>query len=136
MNNCLFCKIVNKDIPNYTIYEDDVCLAFLDISQATLGHALVISKDHYANLLEVPSDTLKHMIGIAQKIAKAEAHLPNVKGFNLLNNCNEVAGQTIMHFHIHIIPRYEGDDLVIKFQEHPLSSEEFGKLAAKIKEEF
>ena len=136
MNNCLFCKIVNKEIPNYTLYEDEVCLAFLDISQATYGHALVICKEHYSNLLEVPSKVLEHMMSVAQKIAIAESKLPNVKGFNILNNCNEVAGQTIHHFHIHIIPRYEEDDLTLKFKENPLSNEAFLELAQKIKEKY
>lgn len=135
MDNCLFCKIVKGEIPNYTLYEDELCLAFLDISQATYGHALVISKDHYSNLLEVPEEVLKHIFAVAQKIAKAEEkRFTNVRGFNILNNCGEVAGQTIHHFHVHIIPRYQKDDLTLAFKENPLSSEAFLDLAAKIKE--
>lgn len=134
MENCIFCKIINKQIPSYTVYEDDICIAFLDIAQGTIGHTLVVSKEHYSNLLEIPSDVLKHIVCVAQNIAKSLSKMDGVKGINLLNNCNEVAGQSVMHFHMHVIPRYEVSDA--KFEptsSHNLTSEEFVKLQENIK---
>ncbi len=107
MDNCIFCKIANKEIPGKIVYEDDVCLAFLDLSQVTDGHTLVIPKKHYANILEVDSDVLAHMSKVTQKLAQDITEKLGAKGCNILTNCNEVAGQTVHHFHIHIIPRYE-----------------------------
>lgn len=107
MENCIFCKIANHDIPGKIIYEDDICIAFLDISQSTDGHTLVISKSHYAHFLEVDQNTLSHMMHIVQKVARILQEKLNCKGFNIITNMNEVAGQTVHHFHIHIIPRYQ-----------------------------
>lgn len=107
MENCIFCKIANHDIPGKIIYEDDICMAFLDLSQATDGHTLVIPKSHYAHFLEVDQNTLSHMMQIVQKVAKILQEKLNCKGFNIITNMNEVAGQTVHHFHIHIIPRYQ-----------------------------
>lgn len=133
MENCIFCKIINNEIPSYKVYEDEICVAFLDISQATLGHTLVLPKKHFDNLLTIDSEILKHLFYITQKLAQCIYHLPNVKGINILNNCNEVAGQSVNHFHIHIIPRYNKDELTIKSNtENKLNSEEFNKLAKEI----
>ena len=106
MDNCIFCKIANHDIPGKIIYEDDVCMAFLDLSQTTDGHTLVIPKKHYAHILEVDQQTLAHMMDIVQKVALQIQSTLHAKGFNIITNMNEVAGQTVHHFHIHIIPRY------------------------------
>lgn len=110
MDDCVFCKIVRGDIPCYKVYEDDDVLAFLDISQTTPGHTLVISKKHFANLLYVPKDILCKVFGASQRIAQAQVSSLKAKGVNLINNTNEVAGQTVMHFHVHVIPRYSSDD--------------------------
>lgn len=107
MDNCIFCKIAQHDIPGKIVYEDDVCMAFLDLSQATNGHTLVIPKKHYDNVLDVDEDTLKHMMSVVQKVASHIQTKLNAKGFNIITNMNEVAGQSVHHFHIHIIPRYE-----------------------------
>lgn len=112
MNNCIFCKIINKEIPGKIIYEDDICIAFLDISQTTKGHTLVIPKNHYANMLEVDDETLAHLFKVAKKISNLLINKLNAKGMNILTNVNEVAGQTVMHFHIHLIPRYNQDDTI------------------------
>ena len=111
MENCIFCKIVQKDIPGKIIYEDDVCLAFLDLSQTTDGHTLVIPKKHYKNILEVNDETLTHLIVVTKKLANKIVKNLNANGVNILTNANEIAGQTVMHFHIHIIPRYNQDDV-------------------------
>lgn len=112
MENCIFCKIVQKDIPGKIIYEDDVCLAFLDLSQTTDGHTLVIPKKHYKNILEVNDETLTHLIVVTKKLANKIVKNLNANGVNILTNANEIAGQTVMHFHIHIIPRYNLDDKI------------------------
>lgn len=116
--DCIFCKIVSGEIPSYKIYEDDKVLAFLDISQITRGHTLVIPKKHYDSFLDVDSETLQHMIVVAQKLANELTDKLNCKGMNILSNVNEVAGQSVKHFHIHLIPRYsEHDSCEINFKE-------------------
>ncbi len=115
---CIFCKIINKEIPSYCIYEDETVMAFLDISQVTKGHTLVIPKKHYKNFLECDKDTLTHLIEVAQSLAVSLTEKLHAEGMNVLSNINEVAGQTVPHFHIHLIPRYsENDACVIKFNE-------------------
>lgn len=115
--NCIFCKIINKEIPSYIVYEDEIVIAFLDISQSTKGHTLVVPKKHFANLLEIDEDVLKHSIVVAKKIATSMVKSLNATGFNIINNCNEVSGQSVMHFHIHIVPRYEKDEFIIEPKE-------------------
>lgn len=116
MENCIFCKIANKEIPGKIIYEDDMCISFLDLSQTTNGHTLVIPKKHYKNILEVDDEVLEHLIKVTKKLANQIVTNLNASGVNILTNANEVAGQTVMHFHIHIIPRYNQDDqITIKF---------------------
>ena len=112
MYNCIFCKIANKEIPGKIIYEDDICVAFLDLSQTTNGHTLVIPKKHFKNFLEVDDDTLAHMIKVTKDIANKIVTKLNANGVNILTNANEVAGQTVMHFHLHIIPRYDNNDQI------------------------
>lgn len=110
MSDCIFCKIINKEIPSKIIYEDAICLAFLDISPATKGHTLVIPKKHYQNFLDIDSDTLQHMTTITQKLAKKIVRNVDAKGCNILTNTGLEAGQTVFHFHIHIIPRFDEKD--------------------------
>ncbi len=110
MNNCIFCKIANHEIPGKIIYEDDLCLAFLDLSQATDGHTLIIPKEHYDHFLDVDQDVLAHLIQVTQTVAKKLETKLNAQGFNIITNMNEVAGQTVKHFHIHIIPRYQSHE--------------------------
>lgn len=112
MDNCIFCKIANKEIPGKIIYEDDICVAFLDLSQTTNGHTLVIPKKHFKNFLEADDDTLAHMIKVTKDIANKIVTKLNANGVNILTNANEVAGQTVMHFHLHIIPRYDNNDQI------------------------
>ena len=118
MDNCIFCKIINKEIPSKIIYEDDVCMAFLDLSQATYGHTIVIPKKHFANILEVDPETLAHVMQVTQKLAQNIVEKLAAKGVNILTNTNEVAGQTVHHFHVHILPRYDETELVIEFNDH------------------
>lgn len=118
MSDCIFCKIINKEIPGKIVYEDDVCMAFLDLSQATYGHTLVISKKHYANILEVDDETLAHVMKVVKNLANQIVEKLDAKGVNVLTNTNEVAGQTVHHFHVHILPRYDEKELKIEFTDH------------------
>lgn len=112
MENCIFCKIAKKEIPGKILYEDELCLAFLDLSQTTDGHTLVIPKTHYKNILDVDDQTLAHMMKVTQKLARLIVTNMNASGVNILTNANEIAGQTVMHFHLHIIPRYQQNDQI------------------------
>jgi histidine triad (HIT) family protein len=106
--------IANKEIPSSTIYETENVIAILDLSQAGKGHSLIMPKKHYENILDVDSNTLKEMIEVTQKVAKAIDKTYRPDGLNILNNCKEYAGQSVMHIHFHVIPRYKGDN--IKFE--------------------
>jgi len=122
---CIFCEIIKGNIPSKKIYEDDKVLAILDISQATLGHTLVMPKEHFANLYDIDSETLAHLIKIVKKIALHYKKIDDtIEGINLLNNNEEAAGQSVMHFHMHILPRRKNDDLEVKFQEHQFDLDE------------
>lgn len=116
--NCIFCKIINKEIPSKIVYEDDLVIAILDLSQATYGHTLVMPKKHYANIYEIDDDTLAHLIKVVKELAIKLKNKLHADGINILNNNAEAAGQTIMHYHIHILPRYKNDDLNISFTDH------------------
>ncbi|MDD6467999.1 MAG: HIT family protein [Erysipelotrichaceae bacterium] len=116
---CIFCKIINHEIPSYTIYEDETIIAFLDIAQATYGHTLVVPKKHYDTLLDCPEDVLCHMMKVTQMLTKQIMEKTQAKGFNILNNGYEIAGQVIMHAHMHILPRYEEKEgFVIEMHEN------------------
>ena len=119
---CVFCKIISGEFSSHKIYEDDKVLAILDLSQATVGHTLVMPKAHLENIFELDNDTAKHLFGVVTKICNHYKEvIPNLAGINLLNNNGERAGQTVMHYHMHIIPRYNDDDLVnMQFTEHKL----------------
>lgn len=115
---CIFCKIVNGEIPSFTLYEDDTVKAFLDISQVTKGHTLVITKKHYDNFLACDAEDMKHVYEVAQILGKKLMEKLDAKGMNVLTNINEIAGQSVFHFHVHLIPRYdENDSVEINFNE-------------------
>lgn len=115
---CVFCKIIDGSIPSTTIYEDDLVKCILDLSQAGVGHTLVIPKKHYANVLEIDEDIFAYAMKIAKKIAIALKKTFNCDGVNILNNCGEAAGQTVFHLHIHVIPRFFNDSVDIKWVDH------------------
>lgn len=109
-SNCILCKLANGDIPTNSIYEDENFNVILDIAPATKGHALVIPKEHYADIYEIPSELLAEAVKVAQKVIKHVTPVLGCDGYNLLQNNGEVAGQTIFHFHLHLIPRYADGD--------------------------
>lgn len=110
MEKDIFCRIVDGEIPCYKLYEDDDILAFLDISQVTKGHTLVIPKKHYDNFLTCPKDLMNKVMDVAQRVGQVAIKIFGARGVNILTNCYEAAGQTVKHFHVHIIPRYKEED--------------------------
>lgn len=110
MEKDVFCKIIDGEIPCYKLYEDNDVLAFLDISQVTKGHSLVISKKHYDNFLTIPKAEMHKVMDVAQLLGQVAIKFMGAKGVNVLTNCYETAGQTVNHFHVHVIPRYESTD--------------------------
>lgn len=122
---CIFCMIAEGQIPSHKIYEDDVCVAFLDLSQANIGHTLIVPKKHFSNIIDLDNDVAGHLFSVTSKLTKAISKAFNVSDFNILNNCGEVAGQTVHHFHIHIIPRKLNDNIKIELSSNKLTDEEF-----------
>ncbi|WP_295728486.1 HIT family protein [uncultured Limosilactobacillus sp.] len=111
MTDCIFCKIINGEIPSYTVYEDDVVKAFLDISQGTPGHTLVVPKEHIQDIFAYDDETASAVFSRLPKIARAiKASNPKIVGMNILNNNGSVAYQSVFHSHIHLIPRYSAND--------------------------
>ncbi len=116
---CVFCEIVKGNIPSSKVYEDENYLAILDLSQVTLGHTLVMPKKHYDNFLEMTSKEAGELMSVVNVVANKLVNNLDASGCNILNNTNEVAGQTVMHTHVHIIPRYNKDDSIkIEFSEN------------------
>lgn len=111
MKDCVFCKIIRKEIPSDFVYENDKVVAFLDIAPINRGHTLVVPKEHHSDLLETPDDVLHDMIVRAKKISKAVMAAVKADGVNLGVNTKPAAGQVVFHTHFHIIPRFSGDGL-------------------------
>lgn len=130
---CVFCEIIKGSIPSYKVYEDDKTLAILDISQATKGHCLVLPKNHVENYVELSKDDQLACMQTIQKVTKILKNSLKVDNFNLLSNCGELAGQSVMHCHFHIIPRYEEDSFVIKQNGAAPSQEELKNIYQIIK---
>lgn len=118
-NDCIFCKIANGEIPSRTLYEDEDFRVIMDLVPATKGHSLILPKEHYKNIYEIADDTAAKVLPLAKKMAALMTEKLGADGFNIVQNNNEVAGQTVFHFHVHLIPRYNDDNqsLVMKPQE-------------------
>lgn len=108
-DDCIFCKLANGVFPTNSIYEDEDFNVILDAGPATKGHALILPKEHYANLFELPDETASKVMILAKKMATHMKEKLNCDGFNLVQNNGPCAGQTVFHFHYHLIPRYEND---------------------------
>lgn len=133
----IFSKIILKEIPAHFVYEDDLVVAFLDISQATKGHTLVVPKVEYKDIFEIPEKTASHLFGVAVKLSKAIQKAFGAHAMNILSNNGEMAGQTVFHFHIHLIPRYERSDenlFKLKNNQGNLSVDDYKERARMIKE--
>ncbi len=123
-DDCIFCKIAAGEIPSKTIYEDDKFRVILDLGPATRGHALILPKDHYANIYEIPEDLAADAFKLAKKMITLMTEKLGCDGANIVQNNNECAGQTVFHFHMHLIPRYEGDGQAIGWIPGKPSSDE------------
>ena len=132
-DNCIFCKIAAGEIPSATIYEDDDFRVILDIEPASKGHALILPKDHYANLYELPEELASKALVVAKKVVTKMTEIVGCEGYNVLQNNGEVAGQTVFHFHMHLIPRYKEDDVTIKWNHGALTDELRAEILSKMK---
>ncbi|MFZ3580258.1 HIT family protein [Virgibacillus sp. DJP39] len=133
--DCIFCKIVSGDIPSAKVYEDDYVYAFLDISQVTKGHTLIIPKTHTKNIYETPVDTASEFFARVPKVANAIKATYNPIGMNLLNNNEKPADQSVFHLHIHLIPRYgDSDGFSTNWKTHTeeYTNEDLQKIAKEI----
>lgn len=115
-NNCIFCKIIGNEIPSATIYEDENFKVIMDISPAAKGHAIMIAKKHIPDIFELDIDTAKEAYVVASKVAKAMKDELHCDGINILQNNGEAAGQTVFHFHIHMVPRFINDSVIISWK--------------------
>lgn len=111
MENCIFCSIIKGDIPSFKIYEDDDFLAFLDIAPGTKGHTLIIPKEHAATLEDLSDDKASKILILAKKIVKAMKEVHGFTNYNIIQNNGKIAGQTVDHYHMHIIPRYSIEEI-------------------------
>jgi len=133
-NNCIFCKLANGEIPSKTLYEDEEFRVILDLAPVTKGHALILPKSHCKNLYELPEETAGKVMKLAKKMATTMTEKLGCDGFNLLQNNNEVAGQTVFHFHMHLIPRYENDNQKIAMNPMEMTQDELEAVKKQITE--
>lgn len=132
MENCIFCKIINKEIPCSKIYEDEKVFAFLDIAPVNIGHTLIIPKKHFVNIYETPEELLANMIKISKIIAKAIKSELKTDGINVTMNNEPAAGQAVFHSHIHIIPRFTNDGFGLWQGKRPYNEGEKEQIAQRI----
>jgi histidine triad (HIT) family protein len=131
--DCIFCKIVAGELPAQVIDEDERTIAFMDINPATRGHALVIPREHYRNLLEISAEDLEATAGAAQRLAGRVSERLGAAGVNVLNSCGSAAWQTVFHFHLHVIPRYEDDPLRLPWTPGPGDADEIAATAEQLR---
>lgn len=134
--NCIFCKIIAGEIPSNTIYEDEEFKVVLDVSPASKGHALILPKNHYADLFEIDEEVAARAMKLAKKLATHMKEVLHCDGFNILQNNGEVAGQTIFHFHVHLIPRYKdaANEEMILWNHLEFSQEEMAAIRDELKQ--
>ncbi len=130
--DCIFCKILDGELPSTVIDEDERTVAIMDINPATRGHALVIPRSHSRDLLEIDADDLRAVTAAAQRLAGAVKERLGADGVNLINSCGQRAWQTVFHFHLHVIPRYEGDSMRLPWTPAPGDPLEIAAAAQEI----
>lgn len=136
MSDCLFCKIINGDIPSTKVYEDEHVYAFMDIMPLTKGHTLLIPKQHCQDLFEMPEDVAANLYKAAPKVANAIKKAFNPAGMNTVNNNGAFAGQTVFHYHLHLIPRYdETDGLNVAWNSKKLDMADIASYGEEIKKQ-
>lgn len=136
MSDCLFCKIIEGTIPSVKVYEDEHSYAFMDIMPLSKGHVLLVPKTHVADIFEMTEDIAKNLYAAAPKVANAIKAAFNPIGLNTVNNNGAAAGQTVFHYHLHFIPRYdETDGLKVQWETKQYTSEALNEVANAIKNE-
>ncbi|MCK5027482.1 MAG: HIT domain-containing protein [Candidatus Pacebacteria bacterium] len=135
MENCLFCNIIEGNVPSTKVYEDEHVYAFLDINPINVGHTLVIPKEHCADIHDIPEDTLQHIMSVVKKLSTAIKKSTELDGINISMNNGKAAGQIIFHSHIHIIPRFEKDGFEPWKSKREYKEGEAAKIAERIQEE-
>ena len=133
MSDCIFCKIANGEIPSATLYEDEDFRVILDLGPASKEHALILPKAHAANIYEISDDMAAKAMILAKKMATKMTEALKCDGFNIVQNNGEPAGQTVFHFHMHLIPRYEGDQVGITWKPGTLTDEVKNEILEKLK---
>ena len=133
--DCLFCGIVDGSIPSETVDSDEHTVAFMDINPATPGHALVVPRVHSADLMEIEADDLSATVLASQRLARRMKDALNADGINLINACGAAAWQTVFHFHIHVVPRYEDDPLRLPWVPEAGDPDQIAAVAAKLRGE-
>ena len=133
MSDCIFCKIAGGDIPSATLYEDDEFRVILDLGPATKGHALILPKQHYANLYELDDSVASKVLVLAKKVITKMTDILGCDGYNIVQNNGEAAGQTVFHFHMHLIPRSKGDEVGLGWKMGELTDEDKEDILSKIK---
>lgn len=134
-DDCIFCKIANGEIPSTTLYEDDMFRVILDLGPAAKGHGLILPKEHFDNLYELGDEYASKVMPLARKMAAAMTKALGADGFNLVQNNGEEAGQTVFHFHLHLIPRYKGGNEVIQWTPGEAGKEELEQIAVQVREQ-
>ena len=131
--DCIFCKIANGEIPSHTLYEDENFRVIFDLGPATRGHALILVKKHAENVYEIDDETASKVFVLAKKMAGIKTEVFNCDGFNIVQNNGKCAGQSVFHFHMHLIPRYIDDNAIKFWKAKETSEEELTELENKIK---
>lgn len=131
-DNCIFCKLANGDIPTNTLYEDEDFRVILDQSPASKGHALIIPKEHYRNLYDLDDELASKALVLAKKMIRKMAEALGASGYNVVQNNEEAAGQTVFHFHMHLIPRYEDDNVGLGWHMGELTEEDTAEIFRKM----
>lgn len=133
MDNCIFCKIIAGEIPSAVIFEDEEFKAILDRFPGNIGHVLVLPKKHYSNIFDIDEDVAGRLFKLATKIAKNMKEVLGFEAMNVVQNNGSLAGQTVHHFHLHLIPRYENDKVQIKWEQLGLTDEQIAEIQNKLK---
>ena len=134
MSDCIFCKLANGEIPTNTVYEDENYRVIMDANPANAGHSLVLPKKHGKDIFELDAETVAGAHAVAKKVAVAAKELLNADGVNILQNNGEAAGQTVPHFHVHVIPRFKNDWPAQPLHQAAVSEEETKEICAKLAE--
>ncbi len=134
--DCIFCNLANGIWPAEAIYEDDIVKVILDAGPASRGHALILPKEHADDMFDLDEETAAHVFKVANKVAKAMKKTLNMDGMNILQNNGSIAGQTVFHFHLHLIPRYEDDQVRLTWKPGNVTDEEKSEIIAEIKKGF